>query len=876
MGIDPLSFVVGFGGGVGVSYGAYRYREQLGTLRDSALETIENVRDSLSRSADSRYATELADYLQKQHIANDFAPLSEVLVEPRLLMMLRPPRELEDPNAAPENYDYIIPRIYDQPQLLSAYFVENLPLSDILAGDNHVAILGIPGIGKSTALVTLGLMALGVVKYSTLQELTDQAIDEAYAELSETERRDRLVEINALQKRVIEQLRGVQDITDIQEQVAYNIPPDITSFFPVYVHAGDVDLSINVFGLRVDPAEPLIRAFQRYATIITSQSVPPLMYQQLSRGNCLILIDGFEDLPPSEQKRLYGWLESLLEHYGHNRIVITGPATGFDSIVDLGFVPTFIKPMSYNESIELVEKWADAWPVAQQRLAGRRIKEDDLQTISKGARQTLQRDILHRSPFHVTLKTLAILLGDITGANERGWYERFLRRLMPDDEHSAAVLREAAMLMLDRDVILKGGQFLEISTQRLTPTPEEPPILDVDKFTKTLLNSGLFVKRGEDVYDFPHVLFRSYFGAEAIVHEMTPTRVADLGPKPNWHYAIRLAADGTDITGAVGQKLNGRTDVLLSNLFDIADWIPNAPADATWRSEIMKRFGAALLAPSQYDTIRERALAALLATRDPDLVNVFRQAVRNGNPVIRKYGCLGLGAIRAEEATNDLRPMLVDDDRDVQVAAGMALGAIATEPAIDTMIQGLLEGSEGLRQVIALALAGVPGMGHTVLREASQHADMVVRRAAIHGLSRIQANWSLIALYEVLVDETEWYVKSAAERLFVNARNPEREGPRHFLRPEQLPWFQVWASNVGREKMPQGDEAIDLLLQVLRDPRPLARVMAIRTIGRLGLLKGTRPLYVMLMDKEARVRTAAYDALGMLQTRITEPLPAVL
>ncbi|PJF44726.1 MAG: hypothetical protein CUN55_02480 [Phototrophicales bacterium] len=876
MGFDPLSFIVGFGGGVGVSYGAYRYREQIGALRDSALDTIENVRDNLSRSADSRYTSELIQYLQQQHIAKDFAPLSEVLVEPRLLVLPPPPRELEDPNAAPENYDYVVPRIYDQPQLLSAYYVENLPLSDITAGDNHVAILGVAGAGKSTALVTLGLMALGVIKYSTLQELTNQAIDEAYAELPENERQKRLNEMNAIQKRVIEQLRGVQDITDLQGDVAYNIPPDITNFFPIYVHAADVDLSINVFGLRVDPAEPLIRAFQRYASLITAQSAPPLMYQQLSRGQCLILIDGLEDLPQNEQKRLYGWLESLIEYYGHNRIVITGPATGFDSLVALGFVPTFVKPFSMNDAIALVEKWADAWPAAQQRLAKRRIKEDELQTISQGERQRLLADTLHRRPFHLVLKTLAHLQGEVALPNERGWYERFLRNYLPENEHVGPILREVATLMLDRDIILKDGQILEISTQRLTPNPDEPPLEDVDKFTKTLLNSGLFVKRGDNYYDFLHPLFRSYFGAEAIIHDMNSSRITELGGKPNWHHALRLAADGVDITGAVGQKLNGPTDVLLSNLFQIADWIPNAPVEAIWRTEIMKRFGAALLAPSQYDTIRERALAALIASRDPNLENVFRQAVRSGNPAIRKYGCLGLGAIQAEAAINDLRPMLVDDNRDVQVAAAMALGAISTESAIDVMIQGLLEGSEGLRQVIALALANVQGLGHNVLREASQHNDMMVRRAAAFGLARVQANWSLIALYDMLISEKEWYVRSAAERLFAIARSPEREGPRHFPRPEELPWFQVWVSNIGHEKMPEGEEAVELLLQVLRDPRPLARIMAIKTIGRLGLVKGIRPLYVMLMDKEARVRTTAYDALGSLQIRLNEPLPAVI
>lgn len=878
MGIDPLSFALGFGTATGVSYGVYRYREPLGNLQTSAVEGINGVRDSLSRSADSRYSTELAEYLQHQHLGGTWTALSEILVEPRLLTLPAPPLELEDPNAAPDNYDYVIPRIYDQPQLLSSYFVENLPLLDILAGDNHVAILGVPGSGKSTALVTLGLMALGVVKYSTLQELTDQALDEAYADLSENERRDRLVDLNAMQKRVVEQLQGVTDITDIQDIQAgltYNIPPEITSLFPIYVHASDIELSINSFGLRVDPAEPLIKAFQRYATIISAQSAPPLMYQQLSLGNCLVLIDGFEDLPQSEQVRLYDWLGSLLEYYGHNRIVITGPAIAYDGLMSLGFVPTFIKPLSYQDTMALVDKWADAWPNAQERKSGRR-KDSTPATIGPNARAMLQNDILHRTPLEITLKTLASLRGDVTEAGEGGWYERFVRDLLPDTEHSPYVLREAAMLMLDRDVILKEGQFLEISTQRLTPVPDEPPVADVDKFTKALLNSGLFVKRGDDLYDFLHPMFRSYFAAESMIHDMTPTRAADLGANPAWHYALRLAASKMDITGAVGRKLNGQTDVLVSNLFMIADWIPNAPADAEWRGEIMKRFSAALLATSQYDTIRERALAALIASRDPNLATVFRQAVRSGNAVIRKFGCLGLGAIRAEQAINDLRPMLVDDNRDVQVAAGMALGAIASEGAINIMVEGLLQGSEGLRQVLAQALASVPGAGHNLLKDAVEHNDMMVRRAAIMGLARIQANWALIALYEVLQEEQEWYVKSAAETYFVTARNPEREGPRLFLRPEELPWFRVWASNVGVEEMPQGEDAENLMLQVLRDQRPLARVMAARTIGRLGLMKGVRPLYVMLMDRESRVRTAAYEALGTLQSRISEPLPAVI
>ena len=92
----------------------------------------------------------------------------------------------------------------------------------------------------------------------------------------------------------------------------------------------------------------------------------------------------------------------------------------------------------------------------------------------------------------------------------------------------------------------------------------------------------------------------------------------------------------------------------------------------------------------------------MVAARDPNVLFIFRQGVRHTNPVARKLACIGLGAIGSSDAIKDLRSMVVDDDHDVQLAAAQALGAIATEAALETMVQGLLEGEEGLRQAVRL------------------------------------------------------------------------------------------------------------------------------------------------------------------------------
>jgi HEAT repeat protein len=64
------------------------------------------------------------------------------------------------------------------------------------------------------------------------------------------------------------------------------------------------------------------------------------------------------------------------------------------------------------------------------------------------------------------------------------------------------------------------------------------------------------------------------------------------------------------------------------------------------------------------------------------------------NPDIRRLACLGMGAVGDVEAIRDLKPLIQDQLMEVQLAAGMALGAVGTEEALETMLIAFTEGSE--------------------------------------------------------------------------------------------------------------------------------------------------------------------------------------
>lgn len=874
MGLDPISFVTGAlagaAGGAGITYAVLRQTkaDRKAPDGDKAAASPSHTRVGSARTL---YNVEMASFFEHYHLAGKLFPLTRLLVEPRLLLENLPLEDDELPT--PVNPSRVIPRIHDFPEVYASFNLEFFPITDLNIGEPHIAILGQPGMGKSTALVALGLMTLGRVRFNTMQQLMDQVMEAEYEGLSEAEREKRKLQFEQVKKHAAEQLRKVQQR---DEEAAAITRIEWDNFFPIFVHIGDIDLDLNIYGLQVDSAEPIVQAYKRYFAPDVWEQTAYLIYEHLDAGNALVLIDGYDDLTPSECARVYPWLEQFMQDYGQNRVVMTGPATGYDALIHTGFTPVFIRPWTKADIDESIRKWVDVWqPTATPESKERRKskKSPDEPTIEPKVLRRLQVDNHHRTALEITLKTWSAFEGQERELGRRGWFESFVRRLTPELEQMPLILREIAMVMLDRGIALKQEQITEIASGHLTDA-EDKPVTNIEQVVTSLVEKGLMVRRAENTLDFCHPLITAYLGGERLIHDMSQ-RLPELSTQPNWQSAVGFAAAVLDLTPAVIQKLRTPPDLLFSNLFSISRWLPDAPANSNWRNEILKKLAAALLAPAQFPTVRERALAALVASRDQNLIFVLRQGVRSGNPILRQLACIGLGALGYAEAVKDLAPMLVDDDAEVQLAAGQSLGAIGSDEALKLMVQGLTEGEDTLRQAIAESLAFIPGEGHNILRDAIVFDDLRVRRAAVFGLARIPAGWSLVALYRAMLEDTQWYVRSAAEQAFMQARDPDRDGIRAYPMPSQLPWLTKLAAEMG-EGVPEGTQGIQMVVRVLQESAPKYRVRAADVLGKIGHAGGLKPLYAALADRDESVRIAAYNALGELQMRVNTPLPGLI
>lgn len=902
MGFDLQNFGLGLLAGWISAYGVYRARRQIANAAAAVRGRANDIRRSATRSADSRYAYGLIEMCETSHLAGTAVRLSSILVEPRFLTAPDLPAPPADDVV--HSVFHIVPRVHDHPYLHAAYNLETLSVDDLAAGTNAIALLGLPGSGRTTALLTIALRSMRRIQFERQEDRVQQQIDAEEAALNEKERAARIKERTVIEQRARDRLREQHGITfeTEAEQQRKDHTPRFSRYMPVYLHLAN--LVVEASG-QLDPAEPLVRAVQFQLGGVAASTIPANLYRRLNLGQVLLLVDGYDELPAAEQPAKLAWLEAFIDAYGDNFVIAAGPASGYAPLTSLGLTPVFLRPWSGLDCETLVRRWAEAWPL----IAGTR--RSPAPSPSAAALEAANRDNRARPPADLTLKTWASLSNPERADQPASWFNSFLARSLPTPyslDEILPMLAQAGALQLDEGFITLG----RLVDRTYTPTmawpadgaerddqpsaahkgavPASGSAADLrkaeaeerkqrDAFVKTqrdmlkaLLGNGLLVRFAGERLRFRHSHIAAYLASltlKAADSETLEQRAHDSA----WGSALMLAALHSPLDSAVRARLSAPASVLANGALEVSRWLAYAPPDVPWRGPLLKHLGNMLVAPAQFPLLRERAAAALLGTRDPNVLFIFRQAVRNVNADVRRLACLGLGALGVEEAIRDLAPLLGDQVPDVQLAAGLGLGAIGTEAALEEMVITLTEGSERLRQAVTEALAALPDEGHPLLYEAITHEDMMVRRAATFGLKRIRASWAMTALYRAFLEDPEWYVRSAAQQAFQEIQQEEQRGPRAYPPVEWVPWLGAWAASRG-EDVPTGEAAWEMLLRALHEGEPQIRKLAAATIGHLGEIRMARQLYDALRDRDEEVRTAAHASLGFLQAQSGLDLPA--
>jgi HEAT repeat protein len=873
-------FGIGVAAGWASAYIVYQMRGALARMRDDTVTRVQSAQRFAGVSAEGRYVAELVREAERSHLAGEKVALSKIAVPPRFV----PP----PPFAAPPEDDIdqdvfrVVPRVHDLPWLYQPYNIPVATIDDLGRAGGAYALLGMPGSGRTSALYLMALYALGVVSFDPPDDVIAQRLRAEEDNLSQKERLEQQRIRMSFEQRAYDRLREMNDekAREMGSQVGLVSP--YKRMLPIYVHLSDVHPA-RMGGRIADPAEPLVRALQQQIHPRTAKLLPRRLYPRLENGGALVLLDGFDAQSAARQSELAGWLTAFVQMYGGNGIVVAGDVRGSGLLTRAGLTPVYLRPWSDQDTAQAAQKWAAAWPEINHsgrgRPSGKPLAPEALQEVVADARGLTVSEIV--------LRLWAAARGS-TGRLPGAWAGEYLKALNLNADLTALAVRAAALeqdealitpaRLTELTLGMPAGSAPSGDDDQETPSLKTGDVRAAQRLSRQygaqlseLFKRGLLIEAGVG-YQFRHSIVRQYLAALSL-SEASDTEVMARSTQPAWEETMPYVAGMRAVDGAAQARLDALPDVRYSHLTGLARWAAFMEAKPAWRATLLRQLGNLMVAPAQFTALRERFAAALVATRDPDARKIFERALRAPEAATRRVAALGSGALRDADALTPLNNLRRDVDPEVQLASVLALGALGTDEGYEAVAVALLEGTELIRQAASETLADLPTVGYETLYDALRQDDIDLRRAAVFGLGRVHTPWSAIEIYRTFLDDSQWYVRSAAQTVITDLQEGALASKlRRYPALDSIDWLREWVSGFGARMSEINPE--DALMEMLSASDKAMQPLAAQVMGQLGLMHRVSALYGALKDPEPTVRDSAQRALLDLEVQSGIKLPA--
>ncbi len=817
--LEQISFWIGFLAATIFWWLAVRLRPYFRRFFAWLRTQMQSARAGLTASAEQRIRANTLKYAQGLHLAAPLFALDEILIPPRLLA----PPPVIAPGSEPPTEDIVsmaAPYAPDWPELAGVFEAHSFTLIEALQGGAHLMLIGRPGSGKTVALAHLA---------------------------SQLARRDPAL-------------------------------GDFQNHLPVFLHATELSLPAE------NPENPLgviENAIAARSSLMAQSRLPELLASLFESGQIFLLIDGLDEMPLPQMEEVAALLRVLLEQFPSIRLICTAAVMQLGSLPTLGVIPVPMAAWSLREQALFIQQWSRLWaqfvvlPEAQQ---ARQIDPLLLNGWLFGENATL-------TPLEITLKIWSAYAGDVRGPGAIDALEAYLRRMsvnIPKARQALEHLASQAVTTLRASFTPAEAQAW-ISGVEPLPLPDDFAALDeagdqkqgaqkesIPRILPELLRSGLLVQRAKEQVGFAHPVLLGYLAGSALA---AGEQIRLILSQPEWPLktlSLEFAAHWRDL-GPIAQELATQADdPLQQGLLTAGRWLRLIPTEASWRKPVLQQLSNTLQNELLPMALRIRVLAALLASRDPGVVLLFRHLLKSHQDSTRQLAALGCGFSRDAQAVGDL-VRLLDDMPAVSRAACLALATISTKPALEALAEALLQGNEELRRSAAEAFANHPEEGYPALRDGVTVDDLLVRRSVIYGLRRVREPWARQILESMQIEEGQWVVRNAAAQVVEELNQLDPCIPQKLPPLEDVPWLIAFAGERGMGISP-GDPAKEMLKLALKEGSVEQCIAALDQFRLRGITDVFPSLYHFLYGEEPELKDIAYNTLWHL-TATGSPVP---
>ena len=375
-----------------------------------------------------------------------------------------------------------------------------------------------------------------------------------------------------------------------------------------------------------------------------------------------------------------------------------------------------------------------------------------------------------------------------------------------------------------------------------------------------MASSGLLASSSNNRMRFVHPVFKGYLAGRGLSNFNAADSLLN---QPDWsgkYLAMRYLAAHGDVNKLVQNLLEWSRLPMHRPLLSAARWLRDAPKDAPWRSKLFSTLAAILQTEGLPLSLRGQTLTAFIISNDASAAPLFRQLMNSLSFELVQLAALGSGAIKDVKAIPMLQRVMDAPSLSARRAACMALVAIGTNEALELVAHTLLNADEELRRAAAESLANDRGEGHAMLKDGATLKDILLRRAVVYGLGRVNEPWADEILQTIQVEDDQWVVRNAASQVLDSKAHLNPRIPHKLKPPSQSPWLIEYAGKQGVGISP-GSSAIDILLLALKDEDPETRLASLTYLKRTPTEGVINQLYGAMYRDDPELREAAYNVL---------------
>ena len=823
--IDPFSFFLGFIAASIFWLIVSRAKPAYEELRKGFKDQREAAQARKTSSVEENHRRNTLRRAQGMHLASQLFALDEIIQEPLLII---PPQRV-DPGVTPKFEDIIaqtLPYLPTWPELAAAYHATCLTLPQALAGNSNIVIIGQPGIGKTVALAHLASLA-----------------------------------------------------SNRNEQLGQN-----KNIVPFLVHVADLQLPI------VDPKDalvPILDAISEYAPIFDLNKLPEFTKNTFSAGRALLLVDGFDEIPSEGQQVITEYFKIINQNYPKTRIVTTGAPEYLDGLIPFGFAPMALSAWRPQTVDRFLQRWGQLW---SQTIA---LEDTSLGTMDIDPfliNTWLDSDNLTLSPLELTLKVWGAYAGDSLGPHVLESLATHIRRIAPPNTPIAALQTLAMQVTLSTQAVFDTRSAREwvrsfevLDEQTAEKSDEQQEGIPSDTKPKTgqlrekkastpssgllykMAESGLLTSHQNNHMRFIHPVFAGFLAGHAISDFNTIETILN---QPDWtgkYLAMRYFTTYGDANKLIQTMLEYSRLPMHRPIFTAARWLRDAPKNAPWRGKLFTALAEVMQKEDIPMSLRGQAMAAFVYSNDPNAATLFRQFAKSLSFELVQLAALGSGAMQDTKAIEGLDNALNAPSLAVQRAACMALVAIGTNEALEIVAHALLNADQDVRRAAGEALASDDREGHAMLRDGVTIDDILLRRAAMYGLGRIDQPWAVELLEKYRIDDKEWVVRNAATEVLDAHEEITDRAPKKLKAPSDSPWLIEFASKHGMGVSP-GVPATDVFLLALRGEELEYRLAAMPYLKLTPSEFVLTGLYEAMFTDDPELRETAFNTLWEMGT----------